>query len=571
VRLRELFEAVIAARTHLGLAQSVTGAVKQALTAFMIAMRNVEISGPSPTGNRHRRVARAALEGCYDGIPCWIMPNWRVAEQLPAKLGGFDLAIIDGASRCDVRELTILLRGRKVLVIGDEKPSGPVAIGIANDKIDWLEHNCLRTVPKTIRPFLLPGSSLCDLAKVAFPDAFIMGVAKETIPSASTPMINKKPINGFAIDEDALLHQVMAPPTRTEDALRPRVRAEATALMPLREVKDLDAKVDAIGSDYRGDAMPRIVQPLIPGPSEPRDQLLPARPAIQDGPLHVSAASAVNITDLPWHALAARRGLAVAAGFAIAFVFVGTVYVLLGVNRNSQAGSQASPELPSVASLQATASAPAPTSSQFRMADRVEQSPSQGPQGDLTDNAAAGDVVTQKAVLFEEDPGDAHGGARLNGSARWHSESGAPGGATGVLVKADIEIPDRRLTMAMSLRRNTDHAMPASHVVEFKFMMPSDSPYGGVAKMLGIQMKQQLEQIRGAVLAGMVAKVTSGYFLVGLSSTDFELRRNLSMLKERSWIEVPIVYGNGTRAILDIEKGSPGERALSDAFVAWGE
>jgi hypothetical protein len=139
------------------------------------------------------------------------------------------------------------------------------------------------------------------------------------------------------------------------------------------------------------------------------------------------------------------------------------------------------------------------------------------------------------------------------------------------LVKADVEIPDRRLTLTMSLRRNTDHAMPASHVVEFKFTMPPDSPYGGVAKMVAIQMKQQLEQIRGAVLAGMVAKVTAGYFLVGLSATDFELRRNLTMLKERSWIEIPFVYVNGTRAILDMEKGTPGERALSEAFVAWGE
>jgi hypothetical protein len=88
---------------------------------------------------------------------------------------------------------------------------------------------------------------------------------------------------------------------------------------------------------------------------------------------------------------------------------------------------------------------------------------------------------------------------------------------------------------------------------------------------VAIQMKQQLEQIRGAVLAGMVAKVTAGYFLVGLSATDFELRRNLTMLKERSWIEIPFVYVNGTRAILDMEKGTPGERALSEAFVAWGE
>ena len=35
--------------------------------------------------------------------------------------------------------------------------------------------------------------------------------------------------------------------------------------------------------------------------------------------------------------------------------------------------------------------------------------------------------------------------------------------------------------------------------------------------------------------------------------------------------DIPIVYGNGRRAILAIEKGTPGERAFADAFAAWGQ
>jgi len=263
----------------------------------------------------------------------------------------------------------------------------------------------------------------------------------------------------------------------------------------------------------------------------------------------------------------------------IAFAFVGMVYILLGLNRNFQGGSQASPALQSAVATPTAPTEPVPSPSETKVADRIQPtSPlpntQPAPQADQieTTGAGVGGVITQRAVLFEEDPADPKGGSRLSGSVNWHSESGSSAaGGTGVLVKADVEIPDRRLSMTMSLRRNSDHAMPASHVVEFKFTMPSDSPYGGVAKMVAIQMKQQLEQIRGAVLAGMVAKVTAGYFLVGLSATDFELRRNLTMLKERSWIEIPFVYVNGTRAILDVEKGTPGERALSDAFVAWGE
>ena len=173
-RLCELFEAVVAARTHLGLSQTMSGPVKQALTAFMIALRRMGVTGRGPTANRHRRVAREALHGCYAGIPCWIMPSWRVAEQLPAELGGFDLVVVDEASQSDVRELTALLRGQKVLVVGDDKQVSPVVIGIENDKIERLEHSFLRAVPRTVRPFLLPGSSLYDLAKVMFPDKLII-------------------------------------------------------------------------------------------------------------------------------------------------------------------------------------------------------------------------------------------------------------------------------------------------------------------------------------------------------------------------------------------------------------
>jgi hypothetical protein len=65
--------------------------------------------------------------------------------------------------------------------------------------------------------------------------------------------------------------------------------------------------------------------------------------------------------------------------------------------------------------------------------------------------------------------------------------------------------------------------------------------------------------------------VTSGYFLVGLSAVDSDMQRNLQLLKERPWFDIPIVYNNGRRAILAIEKGTPGERAFEEAFKAWGQ
>jgi hypothetical protein len=57
--------------------------------------------------------------------------------------------------------------------------------------------------------------------------------------------------------------------------------------------------------------------------------------------------------------------------------------------------------------------------------------------------------------------------------------------------------------------------------------------------------------------------------LIGLSSVESDLQRNVQLLKERTWFDIPIVYTDGRRAILAVEKGSPGETAFAEAFNAW--
>ena len=129
-------------------------------------------------------------------------------------------------------------------------------------------------------------------------------------------------------------------------------------------------------------------------------------------------------------------------------------------------------------------------------------------------------------------------------------------------------MPDRKLTMTWSLRRNTDQALPASHTVEIMFKLPPDFPSGGISNVPGILMKQA-EQTRGVPLAGLAVKVTTGFFLIGLSSVDADRERNLQLLKERAWFDIPVVYNNNRRAILAIEKGTPGDRVFAEAFKAW--
>ncbi|WGS00259.1 hypothetical protein MTX26_05245 [Bradyrhizobium sp. ISRA443] len=179
--------------------------------------------------------------------------------------------------------------------------------------------------------------------------------------------------------------------------------------------------------------------------------------------------------------------------------------------------------------------------------------------------------VAQRVVLYDEDPSDPKG-KQYVGSVVWRTEQVKASGnqPPDIAVRADIDIPDRKFKMTMSFRRNTDTSLPASHTAELTFVLPPDFANGGVGNVPGILMKSN-EQARGTPLAGLAVKVTDGFFLVGLSNVDADRSRNLQLLKERSWFDVPLVYTNQRRAIIAIEKGAPGERAFNEAFAAWGE
>ena len=186
-----------------------------------------------------------------------------------------------------------------------------------------------------------------------------------------------------------------------------------------------------------------------------------------------------------------------------------------------------------------------------------------------TPGAQTTSAVAQQVVLHEEDGKDQQG-RRYVGSAIWRTEalSRGIGLAPEIAVLADAEIPERRMTVAWSLRRNTDKALPASHTIEIKFNVPADFPGGGIANVPGILMAEA-DQVRGSPLSGLAVKMTDGFYVIGLSAVDPDMQLNEQLLKGRSWFYIPIVYTNGGRAILAMEKGPPGDRAFAEAFAAW--
>jgi hypothetical protein len=177
--------------------------------------------------------------------------------------------------------------------------------------------------------------------------------------------------------------------------------------------------------------------------------------------------------------------------------------------------------------------------------------------------------VAQRVVMYEEDPSEPQG-KQYVGTAIWRTEpvTTPPGQPQDYAIRADVDIPDRKVKLTLSIRRNSDTTLPASHTVELAFVLPPEFQGVTVSNVPGVLMKQN-EQTRGTPLAGLAVKVTEGFFLIGLSNVDADRQRNIMLLKERPWFDVPVVFSNQRRAILAIEKGSPGDRAFADAFKIW--
>ena len=245
-------------------------------------------------------------------------------------------------------------------------------------------------------------------------------------------------------------------------------------------------------------------------------------------------------------------------------IALGIVLILIGVGIvwgpklvSSVRGVLTATSAPPVEAPKDTAAPPRP-----KIADRVGQ-PS-------TSEQVA--PVAQRAMLVEEDPADPKGKQYI-GTVVWRTEQVKPaGGKPGYLtLRADIDIPERKFKMTMSFDRTTDISPPASsHTIELRFDLPKDYANGAIANVPGILMKSN-EQARGTPLAGFAVKATDSLYLVGLSNVDADRQRNLTLLKERSWFDIPLVYSSQRRAIIAVEKGSPGERAFNEAFAAWGE
>ena len=178
-------------------------------------------------------------------------------------------------------------------------------------------------------------------------------------------------------------------------------------------------------------------------------------------------------------------------------------------------------------------------------------------------------AVGQRAIFYEERTSSQPATAE-SGSIVWSVVQESPGGDAPAepAIRGEATIPGKDLQLRMTIRRNTDPTLPASHIMEMIFLMPDGFEGGGIQNVVRVAMKDT-EQATGSPLLGIPARIADGFFLVALSDSPAEIQANMNLLNRQNWLDIPLIYQSGRRALITLEKGVPGERVFEEAIRAW--
>lgn len=179
-------------------------------------------------------------------------------------------------------------------------------------------------------------------------------------------------------------------------------------------------------------------------------------------------------------------------------------------------------------------------------------------------------AVAQRAILYTEDPNSPQAPRAINGRVFWRldSESVGQGRPVETIVRATVDIAEIGLSLDFTIRRNTDSAFPASHIIGMRFTSTGD-PATEAVREVGVPQFKTDEGERGAPLSAINSALGENLFVAALSNVPVEVERNTDLILNRSWIDVPVRFASGKRGIITFEKGVSGNQTLADAFGRW--
>jgi hypothetical protein len=175
-----------------------------------------------------------------------------------------------------------------------------------------------------------------------------------------------------------------------------------------------------------------------------------------------------------------------------------------------------------------------------------------------------------RAALLIETPSDPQKPKVDIGTATWTLIPVASGQAqaAGPAIQAEIDIPDMKMHATMTIRKNVDASLPATHTIDLRFVFADGADAKGFKDMALPQMRRD-DTPTGDAVSGVRVKINDAYYLVGLTRSDADTTRNLDLLSSRNWLDFPLLFNDDHIAKLTFEKGSTGQSVVAQAIEAW--
>jgi hypothetical protein len=188
----------------------------------------------------------------------------------------------------------------------------------------------------------------------------------------------------------------------------------------------------------------------------------------------------------------------------------------------------------------------------------------------VTDPAASVDpavLAGSQSLLLEASQDGTTGAVPFSGTVEWSQGADELGLPT---LVGSASIPARNLGVDITIRKNSDPSLPASHLMEVDFRV-SDTFIGGtIATLPGVLLKDE-ELVPGTALVGASARVVGNSFLFALSATPEDVELNTDLLENQRWMDLAVVYGTGRNAILTLEKDEAAQALFDEVFATWEE
>ena len=144
-----------------------TGRARANLQQYVSLVQKLGKGTSTKYGNIRRSEIREAMQRCRPSVPVWILPIYRIAEQIQIEPDIFDVIIVDEASQAGTESTFLQFLAPKIVVIGDDKQVSPAAVGVDQQELRDLANQYLYDDPYKAS-WQEPTRSLFDEAKMRF-------------------------------------------------------------------------------------------------------------------------------------------------------------------------------------------------------------------------------------------------------------------------------------------------------------------------------------------------------------------------------------------------------------------